>query len=36
MDLTDFCLASDATLIDAVAKMNKNRHAPSWWSSRAS
>jgi len=24
-DLTDFCLDSDATLIDAVAKMNKNR-----------
>ena len=25
MDLTDYCLKSDATLIDAVAKMNKNR-----------
>ena len=24
-DLIDFCLESDATLIDAVAKMNKNR-----------
>lgn len=25
MDLTDYCLESDATLIAAVAKMNKNR-----------